>query len=181
MKGAVMELASEARYGELRAVLSREVTTREEAFEAVLELKEILGMAESEMKEALGYEKVIAVVSKRCVASTKASLARIEANIAARKAGTNVIPFRGRVEVLRPVEPRSMENTMAHVEAPVTQKPATKAAAAKMRKAAMKACSCRLCALALNPPMTFAEYERLGLSAISAERVAPPEPMKEAA
>jgi len=57
------------------------------------------------------------------------------------------------------IDPRSLANTAAHVERPVPARAWTKASAAKFRRDTAKACGCRLCALAINPPVTFSEYE----------------------
>jgi hypothetical protein len=54
---------------------------------------------------------------------------------------------------------RDLRNVKAHNERIAPVKTWTKASAAKFRRDTAKACGCRLCALALNPPVTFAEYE----------------------
>lgn len=64
-------------------------------------------------------------------------------------------------------------NRAEHVRVPyLGEPPKTPAAAAKLRRDAMQMCPCRMCALALYPPTTFEEYERLGLRAPSFARVA---------
>ncbi len=75
-----------------------------------------------------------------------------------------------------PPEARELSNLRPHTEAVVSPEtraalsgPHARATATKARRAAMLACGCRLCALALNPPQTFAEYERLGLGEIGRE------------
>lgn len=70
------------------------------------------------------------------------------------------------------VDLRSMSNTKPHVRIPYAgPSPKTHASAAKLRRTAMMECECRYCALALYPPTTFAEYERLGLREPSFARV----------
>jgi hypothetical protein len=61
-------------------------------------------------------------------------------------------------------DPRLPSNTAAHVQRPLSAKELTgkmtPARAAKLRRLSMAACPCRLCALALNPPLTFADAVR---------------------
>lgn len=74
-----------------------------------------------------------------------------------------------------PPEARETSNTKPHTEAtiaPEVRASLKGATARKARHGAMLACGCRLCALALNPPLTFAEWERLGLGAIGREYAA---------
>jgi len=60
-------------------------------------------------------------------------------------------------------DPRLPSNVKAHSELAYVGPGLTRAQATKERARRMKACGCRLCALALNPPLTFADAARFGL------------------
>lgn len=61
-------------------------------------------------------------------------------------------------------DPRLPSNVKPHDPGvPYSGPRLTPGRAATERKRKMLACGCRLCALALNPPLTFADGERFGL------------------
>lgn len=73
--------------------------------------------------------------------------------------------------IVTPADLRDPSNNRPHIEVPYTgPAPRTAAQAAKLRKKAAQACGCRLCALALNPPTTFADWQRLVGPGLDAEQ-----------
>lgn len=58
------------------------------------------------------------------------------------------------------MDPRHPSNTKTHIDIAVPEGKAwTPGKAQTQRRKAYKACMCRLCALALSPPLTFAEWD----------------------
>lgn len=81
-------------------------------------------------------------------------------------------PKKAKVPEAPATDPRLPTNLEPHVELPRALAGYSVGQATKARKATMKACKCRLCALALKPPLTFAESALFGLDTIGAEHKA---------